>query len=96
LELRFVSPRGGRGGANRPKVTLTVTPPVGPAVTGTPVVFDDFTVGIRDAQGSYHSWTRTPALKVVKNDPYAAHDELLDKYTDQEMHDLVAYLVTLK
>ncbi len=95
LELRFISPRGGRG-ANRPKVTLTVTPPSGPAVTGTPVVFDDFTVAIRDAQGVYHSWTRAPTLIVVKNDPYAAHNELLDRYTDQQMHDLVAYLVTLK
>jgi cytochrome c oxidase cbb3-type subunit III len=96
LELRFISPRGGRGGANRPKLTLTVTPPAGPAVTGTPVVFDDFTVAIRDEQGGYHSWTVTPGLKVVKNDPYAAHDELLDKYTDKQMHDLLAYLVTLK
>jgi mono/diheme cytochrome c family protein len=96
LELRFISPRGGRGAANHPRVTLTVTPPGGHAITGTPAVFDDFTVAIRDEQGNYHSWTRTPALKVVKNDPYAAHDELLDKYTDQQMHDLVAYLVTLK
>jgi mono/diheme cytochrome c family protein len=96
LELRFISPRGGRPSPNRPKVTLTVTPPGSSAITGTPVVFDDFTVAIRDAQGAYHSWTRTPALQVVKNDPYAAHDQLLDQYTDKAMHDLLAYLVTLK
>lgn len=105
LQGRVVAPRfsgrgGGRGGPPSPgarrQVTLTVTPPSGPEVTGTPVVFDDFNVAIRDAAGEYHSWTRTPALKVVKNDPYAAHDELLEKYTDQNMHDIVAYLVTLK
>ena len=77
-------------------MTLTVTPPSGPEVTGTPVVFDDFTVAVRDAAGEYHSWTRTRDLKVVKNDPFAAHDEWLEKYTDKNMHDIVAYLVTLK
>jgi hypothetical protein len=65
-------------------------------VTGAPIVFDDFDVSVRDSEGVYHSWRRTPDLKVVKNDPYAAHDELIEKYTDKNMHDLVAYLVTLK
>lgn len=101
---RFLNPRpGGRGGRGRgaadptvKQVTLTVTPASGPAVTGVPLVFDDFDVSVRDASGEYHSWTRTPGLKVVKNDPYAAHDALLEKYTDKNMHDILAYLVTLK
>jgi len=103
---KFLNPRaggrGGRGGRGAPpapgvkQVTLTVTPPSGQPVTGVPVVFDDFDVSIRDAAGEYHSWTRTPALKVVKNDPYAAHDALLTKYTDKNMHDVLAFLVTLK
>jgi hypothetical protein len=33
---------------------------------------------------------------VEKNDPYAAHIELLDQYTDKNIHDVVAYLETLK
>jgi hypothetical protein len=57
---------------------------------------DDFNVALLDANGEYHSWKRTPALKVVKNDPYAAHDQLLAEYTDKNMHDLLAYLETLK
>ena len=96
LQGRFLSPRAGRGARPHPQMTLTVTPTGGPEVTGTPVVFDDFTVSIRDADGNYHAWTRTPALKIVRNDPYAVHDELLEKYTDKNMHDIVAYLVTLK
>jgi cytochrome c oxidase cbb3-type subunit III len=110
LQGRFLNPRplggrggrGGRGGAAEAanpavkQVTLTVTPPSGPAVTGTPVVFDDFDVAVRDSNGEYHAWKRTPDLKVVKNDPYAAHDELLVEYTDKNMHDILAYLVTLK
>lgn len=102
IQGRFLSPRGpGRGpdGKSRPnarQVTLTVTAPSGEEVTGRIVHLDDFTVAVRDAQGDYHSWTRTSSLKVVKNDPYAVHDELLPKYTDKNMHDIVAYLVTLK
>src|SRR4029079_15428540 len=78
------------------QVTLTVTPPSGQSITGGPVVFDDFDVSVRDGSGEYYAWKRTPDLKVVKNDPYAAHDELLEKYTDKNMHDILAYLVTLK
>ena len=107
LLAKFLSPRaggrGGRGGRGAAalapggkQVTLTVTPPDAPPVTGVPLVFDDFNVTVRDASGELHSWTRTPHLKVVKNDPFAAHDALLEKYTDKNMHDLLAYLVTLK
>jgi hypothetical protein len=53
-------------------------------------------VAIRDASGDYHAWKRTSDLNVTKNDPYAAHDELITQYTDKNMHDIVAYLVTLR
>lgn len=100
LQGRLLNPRFSRRGAsvpaNRQHLTVTVTPPSGPPVTGTPVALDDFYVSVRDDAGEYHSWTRTPDLKVVKNDPFATHDELLQKYTDKNMHDLLAYLVTLK
>ena len=48
------------------------------------------------AHGEYRSFKRTPELKVVKNDPLQAHHELLDQYTDKNIHDIVAYLDTLK
>ena len=57
---------------------------------------DDFNVSLRDTAGEYHSFKRTASLKVVKNDPLQAHHELLDKFTDKNMHDIVAYLETLK
>src|SRR3989454_3535581 len=97
LQQRFVFPRGrGRGMPAVKPVTVTVTPPSGAAVSGVLVTMDDFTVALRDANGEYHAWKRTPALQVVKNDPYAAHIELLEKMTDQNMHDVVAYLERLK
>ena len=107
LQQRFLFPatgRGGRGrGAARPApprrstaVTVTVTPPGGQAITGALVQMDDFTVTLRDGSGDMRTFNRTPALQVVKNDPLAAHRALLDSITDKNMHDVVAYLETLK
>ena len=107
LQQRFMFPTGGRGGRGgrgaaaaaasaRRTVTLTVTPESGPSMTGALVLFDDFFVTIRDASGELHTWKRTPAVKVVKNDPFQAHAELLDRITDTNMHDVTAYLETLK
>jgi len=93
----FILSRGSRGGVAPPKpVTLAVTPANGKTVSGVLVHLDDFNVALRDAAGEYHTWSRTASLKVVKTDPYAAHIELLDKYTDTNMHDITAYLDTLK
>ena len=102
LQQKFLFPRtftlgrGARTVAPPKPVTLAVTPANGKTVSGVLMHLDDFNVALRDAAGDYHSWARTAALKVVKTDPYAAHIELLDKYTDTNMHDIVAYLETLK
>lgn len=102
LQQKFLFPRTfgfGRGATNvkPPKpVTLTVTTPDGKTVSGVLAHLDDFNVALRDASGEYHSWARTASLKVVKNDPYAGHIALLDKYTDKNMHDIVAYLESIK
>jgi mono/diheme cytochrome c family protein len=110
LQGRFLNPqplgsggrggRGGRGGgggeSNAPRLTITVMTPSGESVTGSPVFLDDFDVALRDASGAYHSWKRVPGLKVVKHDPYERHDVLLTEYTDKNMHDILAYLETLK
>ena len=96
--------RGGRGGGGRgaggapspTAVTITVTPPDGPAVTGDIVQLDDFDVQVRDADGKVTHWTRTPALRVVKHDPLAAHHEMLDRLKSSDVHNLVVYLETVK
>ena len=101
LQQKLVFPRtvslgrGGRAGASRP-VIVTVTPTSGTPVSGALIHLDDFNVALRDESGAYHSWKRTPDLKVEKKDPYAAHVELLNVYTDQNIHDVLAYLETLK
>lgn len=97
LQQRLLFPRsGGRGTPPVRSTQVTVTPPSGPPVSGTLDRIDDFSVSLHDSAGEYHSWSRTPALKVELRDPYAAHNELLDQYTDADIHNLVAYLETLK
>ena len=101
LQQRFLFPfgtLGGRRGGGKPApiVTVTVTPENGPAVTGDLVNLDDFYVTLRDAAGDPHTFRRTPAVRVVKNDPFAGHVALLEHITDTQIHDVVAYLWTLK
>ncbi|MGH9647879.1 MAG: c-type cytochrome [Bryobacteraceae bacterium] len=95
LQTRFLYPRGGRGGAPLKPTTVTVVARTGNVVSGTLEFMDDFTVGLRDAEGYYRSFSRDSA-KVDIQDPLAAHAQLLRKYTDKNMHDVLAYLVTLK
>ncbi len=101
IQQKFLFPKTfgfGRGGARGPAikpVTLKVTAG-GRTVSGTLVHLDDFNVSLRDAEGQYHAFARSAAVKVEKNDPYAKHVELLDKYTDKNMHDIVAYLESQK
>ena len=104
LQQRFLFPGPGRGGRGRGpatgqppasavKVTVTIA---GESVTGVLLLLDDFNVSLRDASGGYRTFKRGPGVKVVKDDPLAAHHALLDTLIDKNMHDVVAYLETLK
>jgi len=103
IQQRFVFPNtaGGRGrgraaGSSRQQVTVTVSLPDGTTSSGALVSMDDFHVALRTTAGEYRSWTRTPAMKIVKTEPLAEHVELLERLTDKQMHDVVAYLASLK
>ena len=93
LQQRFLFPTLRRGGK---QVEATVTVANQPAVTGTLVRADDFFVSLRDASGEYRAFNRGPGITVVISDPLTAHYELLDRYTDTDMHNLTAYLARLK
>lgn len=105
LQQKIVFPQtggfGGRGRGSpatepRPRSQVTVKPPDGSAITGTLIRIDDFDVTLQDSSGAERTFTRTPDTKVDVTDPYAAHIALLDKYTDGDIHNLTAYLETLK
>ena len=83
---------GGRGG---PRGTVTVTLPSGQTINGDLAYRDEFTIALRDANGKYRSWP-TNQVKYAVNVPVDVHVELLSKYTDDEMHNILAYLQTLK
>ncbi len=75
--------------------SVTVTEPSGKIFTGVEAYSDEFLVSVRDHSGWVHTWNRN-AVKVEVHDPLAAHIALLTKYTDKNIHDLFAYLETLK
>ena len=74
---------------------VTVHLASGQELAGTLIHLDEFTVSMHDSSGWYHSFSRQKATVDV-HDPLAAHKALLPKYTDDDMHNLLAYLETLK
>jgi mono/diheme cytochrome c family protein len=101
LQGRWLSPGGGRGGRggtpSRSQRTVTVTLPGGETVSGPLDRIDDFTVSLHDASGAYRSFTRDGDVpKVVVTDPVKVHVDMLRTYTDADIHNVTAYLVTLK
>ncbi|MBI2685907.1 MAG: c-type cytochrome [Acidobacteria bacterium] len=96
--------RGGRGGppaaaarSEKRTVTASVTPPGGKTMEGRLLRIDHFVVTLELADGSSRSFRREGDVpQVVIHDPLAGHRELLSVYTDKEMHNVTAYLVTLK
>ncbi len=75
---------------------MTVTLKDGTAITGTLKYLDDFYVSLDDSSGNYHSIELTQGVKVNVEDKLVFHRKMLEKYTDAQVHNLTAYLVTLK
>lgn len=108
LQGRLVMPRGNGGYPSQPMIplpgakpdlpkTVTVTPPSGPAYSGTLISISDFYVTLKDDSGTRRTFTREGDVpKVVVTDPIQGHIDLITKLTDRDMHNLTAYLVTLK
>jgi len=88
LEAHMLYP----GGQHR---TAVVTLPSGEQIKGPLVHADDFMVSLRDTSGWYRSFSRD-GVKVELQDPLTAHRELLGKLTQADVHNLFAYLETLK
>jgi cytochrome c oxidase cbb3-type subunit 3 len=75
--------------------TVTVTDASGRKSTGTQVYADEFLVSVRDSKGWVHSFKRSN-VELEVHDPLTEHVKLLMNYTDANLHDLFAYLETLK
>lgn len=77
------------------KSRVTVTLSSGQTITGTLQYLDEFTVALIDPAGAYRSW-RSSDVEYKVETPANAHVELFSKYTDADIHDLMAYLQTLR
>jgi cytochrome c oxidase cbb3-type subunit III len=75
-----------------------VTLSSGEVVSGLVVRLDEFLITLKTADGSERSIARssTSDPKIAIRDPLEKHRQLLSEYTDSDIHDVTAYLVTLK
>jgi len=88
LQQRFLLPADG-------VMVSAVVMADGQKFEGRVVHDDEFNISIVGRDGWYHSWPRD-TVNVEIQDPLTTHRALLEKYTNQDVHNLLAYLVTLK
>jgi cytochrome c oxidase cbb3-type subunit 3 len=93
LLQRMLYPAGGRPAPAPPKATVTLSS--GETVSGPVVSKDEFTIAITDSSNNRRSWS-TDEVKFTVDDPLTAHFDQLGKYTDDDMHNVYAYLMTLR
>ena len=77
------------------KSRVTVTLASGEKIAGILAYQDEFTVGLVDDTGTYRSW-RTSDVQYKVDAPANAHVELFPRYTDDDVHNLMAYIQTLR
>ena len=95
-ELQNTWVRGGARGAVRPPVDVTVTTSAGERVAGRLERLDDFVVVLTTNDGHHRSFSRRDGARIEIADPLARHRELLSVYSDTDIHNVTAYLVTLQ
>ena len=91
----------GRGAGPAPSnaraIIATIVLPSGEKAEGRLLRIDDFYVAIAEPDGTVRSFTRRDGTpKVDLKDPMDGHRALLAELTDKNMHDVTAYLATLK
>jgi mono/diheme cytochrome c family protein len=103
LQARFLYPRtewypGMPPPDPRELPVATIKLPSGKTYTGVLKQIDDFQVSIVDLRGETQSWmlAEDSGISVMIQDPLKSHRDMLPRYTDADMHDILAYLETLK
>ena len=107
LQQTWLLPGGEGGGSGKysaktlglhiPPITVTVTLPNGKKIEGNLVSISDFYVGLTNETDGPQGFRRDGDIpKVEIHDPLAPHREIVQKIADKDVHDVTAYLVTLK
>jgi cytochrome c oxidase cbb3-type subunit III len=68
----------------------------GETIAGHVTQVSDFRIALVDNAGRPHTIDRVPGVEVQINDPLAAHQEVIQSLTNDDMHNVTAYLETLK
>jgi cytochrome c oxidase cbb3-type subunit III len=102
LQQTWLMPGSGPRGAaaprlNVPRTAVTVTLPSGEKIDGVLDRLNDFVVSLTQSDGTHRSFRvsgETPKIEI--HDPLQPHKDLLRAYSDSDIHNVTAYLATLK
>jgi hypothetical protein len=103
----YPGPAGGGGRRGAPPPAPDAKPnPLAPVTTitvagGKPMIVqvieeDSFMITFRDPSGAMQTMRKTPAVKITVTNPMQWHIDFADRLEDKQMHDLTAYLWSLK
>lgn len=77
-------------------ITATVKTQQGSAISGRVTAISDFRITLISADGQTHTIDRGPGVEVQTKDPLAPHQALVYSLKNDDMHNVTAYLETLK
>jgi cytochrome c oxidase cbb3-type subunit III len=82
------------------RAQVQVTLKNGQSASGTLERMDDFSVSLRTTEGEYRSYSRrgsgAEVIAAKVDDPLSGHRQFWKTLTNEQMHDVTAYLATLK
>ncbi len=77
-------------------LTATVKTADGAAISGRVTQVSDFRITLVDADGRTHAIERKPGVEVEIKDPLAPHRQMINTLANDDMHNVTAWLETLK
>jgi cytochrome c oxidase cbb3-type subunit 3 len=95
LIRRMLYPGGGFANPGKTQSKATLVLASGQTLVAPVAAEDQFTVTVLDPSGSRQTYQKSE-VKAKIEDPMSAHFDQLGKYTDADMHNVYAYLETLK
>jgi cytochrome c oxidase cbb3-type subunit 3 len=77
-------------------ITATVKTTEGATLTGRVTQVSDFRIALVDSNGQTHILDRSPSVKIEMKDPLSPHEAMTITLKNDDLHNVTAYLETLK